>query len=248
MHHFIALQILSDRIFRSQNDSSTITIIRHAFVSCVAKKSVTRTSNHRFRPPSPLEPAPSPLELAPPPTPTDFTILAVVLAAVIVLVLASAIFWFVSYRKRASVSRSVDDVILELRGVFLNTGSATLKDLSKLDDEIKLHLSNVRLCEEILSIVSKNISELDARVQVGQSIENAFLYYNLRDFLQHLWCLLLSCTNLSVEALGKLNAFLDDKRHSGRVRCVLVPLDPPLLRLYILVFIFRHQVSCASLP
>jgi hypothetical protein len=76
--------------------------------------------------------------------------------------------WFC--RKRASVTRNVDDVLAALRQTVSGSSASNVKDLIDLDPQIKFFISDsdtsTRTCEEILGIVSEHISTLGPVVQV----------------------------------------------------------------------------------
>ena len=159
------------------------------------------------------------------PTESNLTIILVVLCSVTALVLIVSTIWFA--RKRAAVLRSVDDVLAALRKAVSNTGG-NLKDLSEWDNQIKHFISDANacalVCEEIIKIVSDHIATLGPRPQV-RGLRTVRVDRQICDIPQHLWCLMIA-GNLTSGGLEKLNAFLDDKRHVGRVRCVLSCSNP----------------------
>jgi hypothetical protein len=84
-----------------------------------------------------------------------------------VLVLLGSL-WFC--RKRASVTRNVDDVLAALHKTVSGSSASNVKDLIDLDPQIKFFISDsdtsTRTCEEILGIASEHISTLGPVVQV----------------------------------------------------------------------------------
>jgi hypothetical protein len=102
-----------------------------------------------------------------PATPTEITLtIALIIAGGIIVFASIAICWFAFGRRRAEVSHSVDDVILELRKALMSSSDSALKDLGKLDDKIKQFMSDDRVCNEILKFVSERITDLNPRIQV----------------------------------------------------------------------------------
>ncbi len=134
--------------------------------------------------------------------------------------------YFYHRRTRADVSPSVDDVLGALRKTVSDSSIKNLKDSTDLDNQIKKFISHsdacVQVCDEILKIVSEHIATLGPWPQVRCKNSITFLpHHNL----QHLWCQLLS-GSLTSGGLDRLNAFLDDKRHTGRARCVFPTRAP----------------------
>jgi hypothetical protein len=103
---------------------------------------------------------------------TDYTLATIlgVLCSIAAVLVAVIYFWFA--RKRADVSRSVDDVLGALHRTIADTNGGKLKDLSELDAQIKQFMSDsdacVRVCREILKIVSEHIATLGPRPQVSR--------------------------------------------------------------------------------
>jgi hypothetical protein len=73
-------------------------------------------------------------------------------------------------RQRSKVSNTLDEFLLVLRKVVSETSNSDMKDLSDLDDQIKLYMSENGTCEDmcqgILDIISEHISTLGPRSQV----------------------------------------------------------------------------------
>ena len=122
-----------------------------------------------FLTPSLYRPAPStiaPLASAPA-TPTENTLtIALIVAGGIIVFASIVICWFAFGRRRAEVSHSADDMILELRKALMSSSDSALKELGKLDDKIKQFMSDDRVCHEILKVVSEHITDLNPRIQV----------------------------------------------------------------------------------
>lgn len=100
-------------------------------------------------------------------TATEYTLAIIVGILGGVLVLLGSL-WFC--RKRASVTRNVDDVLAALHKTVSGSSASNVKDLIDLDPQIKFFISDsdtsTRACEEILGIVSEHISTLGPVVQV----------------------------------------------------------------------------------
>ncbi len=147
-------------------------------------------------------------------------------------------------RTRADVSPSVDDVLGALRKTLSDGSNKNIKDSTDLDNQIKKFISNsdacVRVCDEILKIVSEHIATLGPWPQVRcKNIITPQQIFLPCHNLQHLWCQLVS-GSLTSSGLDRLNAFLDDKRHTGRARCVFC--NKSSVRCILTACMHRNQV------
>ena len=165
-------QILSNRSFLSQNESSFIAISRQVLVFRIERRlswfyqlrycAIFVEVDFPLFPAYRLAPDIVPALASPPETWLATVLVVVIVIAVLIIIVVTGL----AYRKRAIVSHSVDDVILEFQKAFSDSGTTSLKDLSKLDDKIKTFMVDLRMSKEILKVVSKHIMDLNDRVQV----------------------------------------------------------------------------------